>query len=190
MLRQAPERRAADGRCRPRSRFPARFPAAAPERARCVPPVAFSLAKVEKQLHKSAVRLFSLTAEYALRALIWLAREPQRARTAREVAVGTGIPPHYLTKVLQALARTGLVTAHRGVGGGFRIGQNPSKISVLEVLHAVEPWAFSRAPGTGSAASGQIPDDALAATGSRIEAILAETTLAQLLAGGAPGAAR
>jgi Rrf2 family protein len=48
------------------------------------------------------------------------------------------LPPAYLAKHLQALSRAGIVTAHRGVKGGYRLGRPPSKISLLDIVRAIE----------------------------------------------------
>ncbi len=49
------------------------------------------------------------------------------------------MPAGYLAKVLQALGRAGLVKARRGLGGGFVLGRPANKITVLEVVNAVDP---------------------------------------------------
>jgi Rrf2 family protein len=48
------------------------------------------------------------------------------------------LPPAYLAKHLQALSRAGIVTADRGVKGGYRLGRPPSKISLLDIVLAIE----------------------------------------------------
>jgi Rrf2 family protein len=48
------------------------------------------------------------------------------------------LPPAYLAKHLQALSRAGIVTADRGVKGGYRLGRAPSKISLLDIVLAIE----------------------------------------------------
>jgi Rrf2 family transcriptional regulator, nitric oxide-sensitive transcriptional repressor len=83
--------------------------------------------------------MFSQTAEYALRAIVVLAGEAQESWTAEEVATASLVPQHYLMKVLQRLAREGLVTAHRGRGGGFVLRRPPGAITVLDVINAVDP---------------------------------------------------
>lgn len=50
----------------------------------------------------------SQTAEYALRAVVWLASQPERALNTRQISAATQVPAGYLSKVLQALARAGL----------------------------------------------------------------------------------
>jgi Rrf2 family transcriptional regulator, nitric oxide-sensitive transcriptional repressor len=83
--------------------------------------------------------LISQTAEYALRAMVWLAGRPDRSQTTDEIAHGTQVPRGYLSKVLQALARHGLVVSQRGLGGGFTLARLPNEITTLDVLRAVDP---------------------------------------------------
>jgi Rrf2 family protein len=49
------------------------------------------------------------------------------------------VPLDYLSKVLQLLGRAGLVSAVRGKGGGFSLSRAAERISLLEVVNAVEP---------------------------------------------------
>ena len=60
--------------------------------------------------------LISQTAEYALRAVISLARDPSTAQTTRQIAASTHVPAGYLSKVLQALGRAEIVVSQRGLG--------------------------------------------------------------------------
>jgi Rrf2 family protein len=83
--------------------------------------------------------MFSQTSEYALRAAVFLASEPSERRTARDIADAMDIPVEYLSKVLQSLARAGLVEAQRGHRGGFRLARSGEKISLLDVMNAVDP---------------------------------------------------
>jgi len=85
------------------------------------------------------MQLISRTSEYALRAVIWLVQEPALSQTTRQIATGTRTPPDYVSKVLQLLAKAGLVRSQRGLGGGFRLAGNPAKITVLDVINAVDP---------------------------------------------------
>src|SRR5262245_46379503 len=83
--------------------------------------------------------MFSQTAEYALRAVIFLAEGGETRYTTQAIAETTRIPPRYLAKVLNSLARAGVLTAQRGLYGGFVLSKSPSEISVLEVIQAVDP---------------------------------------------------
>ncbi len=81
--------------------------------------------------------MLSQTAEYALRAMVSLARGGPH--TAQEVAADAHVPLDYLSKILGALGRAGLVSAQRGRGGGFQAARPANEISVLEVISAVDP---------------------------------------------------
>ena len=84
--------------------------------------------------------MFSQTAEYALRAVVWLADgEGQERLGVKQIAEGTKVPPSYLSKVLQSLTRAEIVSSRRGVGGGHRLTRLPRDITVLEVIQAVDP---------------------------------------------------
>ncbi len=83
--------------------------------------------------------LFSQTAEYALRAAVWLADTPQTPHTTQEIAKVTKVPAGYLSKVMQALGRSGLVKSQRGLGGGFLLTRSPEELSVLDIVNAVDP---------------------------------------------------
>lgn len=83
--------------------------------------------------------LISQTAEYALRAITHMALNPNSPQTSQEISVATRVPLPYLSKVLQSLGRSGLITAQRGLHGGFTLRKEPSHITVFEVIEAVDP---------------------------------------------------
>lgn len=83
--------------------------------------------------------MISRTAEYALRAIVYLADQGGKALTTQQIAEATRVPAGYLSKVLQSLGRAGLVVSQRGLHGGFTLGQEPEEISVLTVINAVDP---------------------------------------------------
>lgn len=83
--------------------------------------------------------MFPQTAEYALRAAVFLAsREDDSPASAHEIAEATKVPVGYLQKILRMMARRGLLTAQRGSGGGFALAKVASAISVLDILEATE----------------------------------------------------
>jgi Rrf2 family protein len=79
------------------------------------------------------------TAEYALRAVVWLAREPDETASADHLAENTKVPRRYLHKVLQDLVRAKLVRSQSGPGGGYALARGPRKIAILDVVNAVAP---------------------------------------------------
>ena len=83
--------------------------------------------------------MFSQTAEYALRAAVWLAETDGAPQTNQQIAIATHVPAGYLSKVLQALGRAGLVHGSRGKHGGFELTVPPDRLTILEIVNAVDP---------------------------------------------------
>src|SRR5215470_15737599 len=81
----------------------------------------------------------SQTAEYALRAIVWLAEHPGDPQTTQQIAAGCRMPASYLSKVLQPLAKAGMISAQRGLGGGHVLERRTDSITLLDVVNAVEP---------------------------------------------------
>jgi Rrf2 family protein len=79
------------------------------------------------------------TAEYALRAAVWLARDSDRPLSANHLAERTRVPRRYLNKVLLDLVRSGLVRSQPGPGGGYALDRPPGEVAILDVVNAVEP---------------------------------------------------
>ena len=73
--------------------------------------------------------------------MVWLAQHPhpREPKKVRDIAVGTYAAPGYLVKVLQGLAKAGILSAQRGIHGGFTLVRDPAGLSVLEVINAVDP---------------------------------------------------
>ncbi|MFO1042252.1 MAG: Rrf2 family transcriptional regulator [Planctomycetaceae bacterium] len=82
--------------------------------------------------------MISQTAEYALRAIVYLA-DQKGARTTSQIAETTQIPSGYLAKIMQQLGRAKLVTSQRGLNGGFTLALKPEELTVLEVVNAIDP---------------------------------------------------
>jgi Rrf2 family protein len=83
--------------------------------------------------------VISQTAEYALRAVVFLAERPGNRWTTKAIAKVAHVPPGYLAKVMQSLAQAGVVSGQRGVNGGFALSRPPEDISILEVLEILDP---------------------------------------------------
>ncbi len=83
--------------------------------------------------------MLTQTSEYALRAMVYLARKGEgQYAGVKEIAQSTEVPFNYLAKILQVLARGGVLESQKGFGGGFRIGQRLSRISLLDVVDPLE----------------------------------------------------
>jgi Rrf2 family protein len=81
--------------------------------------------------------LYSVATGYALQALAALP-EDGTFYLAKDLASFLGLPPPFLAKVLQNLARHGLLESVRGPKGGFRLAKPAHRITVEEVVHALE----------------------------------------------------
>ena len=81
----------------------------------------------------------SKKADYGLIALSYMAAAGQRPTvSAREMAEQHDIPVELLAKVLQRLARRGMLTSVQGVNGGYRLARSPQAISVADVVEAID----------------------------------------------------
>ena len=79
--------------------------------------------------------LLNDTAEYALRAVLYLARrENEGPVAASQVADDLGLPRNYLSKILRRLARRGVLTSSRGPAGGFQLAGPASELTLGDVL--------------------------------------------------------
>jgi Rrf2 family protein len=81
--------------------------------------------------------MLTRTAGYALHAALVIAEGEQRgesAQRAHEVADALGIPSSYLAKILQTLARSGVLTSERGRNGGFRLARPADQTPLLDVI--------------------------------------------------------
>lgn len=129
--------------------------------------------------------MLSQTVEYALRAVLYLAGQAPAARTTDQIAEATRVPKAYLSKVLQGLAREGVVHSRRGIGGGMALVKSPGELTILEVVNAVDPVGRIRECPLGLQSHGthlcplhRRLDDAMAA----VEEAFRASTLAEVLA--------
>lgn len=82
--------------------------------------------------------MISQTAEYTLRAMVFLAMRNAPA-TGLEIADATKVPAGYLAKLMQQLVKAKLVKSQRGIGGGFVLAMETDAITILDVINAVDP---------------------------------------------------
>ena len=76
--------------------------------------------------------------DYAVRAMVDLARLPSEWETGGAIAARTDIPSRFVTQVMGDLVRGGLVEARIGRTGGYRLSHAPAEITVLALVEAVE----------------------------------------------------
>jgi Rrf2 family protein len=80
-------------------------------------------------------RMFSATAQYAIRALVELAKLPKgEMALGKDIAEQADIPTNYLFKVLLTLRHAGLLDAVRGHTGGYRLSKPPNEIFLIDVV--------------------------------------------------------
>jgi Rrf2 family protein len=81
----------------------------------------------------------SAKADYAVRAMVELAATvEEKPIKAERIATAQDIPLNFLENILGELRHAGLVRSHRGAEGGFRLARDPHKISVADVIRAVD----------------------------------------------------
>jgi Rrf2 family protein len=82
-------------------------------------------------------------ADYGLMALKYLAEHvSDPSISARDIAQAYHIPPQLLAKVLQRLAKVGILRSHAGMSGGYSLLKQPREISAFEVIHAIDGPLF------------------------------------------------
>lgn len=86
----------------------------------------------------SGIVKFTEASSIALHTMAILAADARRKRTIREIAERLPVSDNHLAKVLQRLARAGLVESVRGPGGGFALKGDPSELTLLDVHEAIE----------------------------------------------------
>ncbi len=82
-------------------------------------------------------------ADYGLMALKYLAEQASNgAQSAKDIADAYHIPPQLLAKILQTLAKAGLLVSHAGTNGGYALARPASEISAFEVIRAIDGPLF------------------------------------------------
>jgi Rrf2 family protein len=78
-------------------------------------------------------------ADYAVGVMIHLAALPPGSRTSRaQLALVERAPDHFLSKILQSLARAGMIASYRGVTGGFVLAKSPEELTMLDIVEAID----------------------------------------------------
>ncbi|MGE0376544.1 MAG: Rrf2 family transcriptional regulator [Planctomycetaceae bacterium] len=129
--------------------------------------------------------MISQTVEYALRAIVTIAQHDGAPCTARKIAEITRVPSAYLSKLMQGLVRSRLVSSQRGLHGGFVLTRDPRELTIWDIVDAVEPIPRIRECPLGLRTHGthlcplhRRLDQAM----ETIEAQFRQTTVAEILA--------
>jgi Rrf2 family protein len=91
------------------------------------------------------MKLLSDATEYGLRSVVWLSSQPRQPCKLQAIAEATKAAPGYLIKVLQSLAKAGIVNAYRGTSGGYELARDPETLTALDVISAIDPIERIRA---------------------------------------------
>ncbi len=82
---------------------------------------------------------FTRECDYAFVVLVFLAgRGPSRLISCDEMATRLAIPYDFLAKILQKLARAGLVNSKQGPRGGYYLAREPGAITFSDVFRAID----------------------------------------------------
>ncbi len=85
----------------------------------------------------SALKISEATS-LAFHAMALLSAEPDRRHPTRELAETLRVSETHLAKVMQRLAKQGIVESVRGPGGGFRLGMGVDEVTLLEIFETIE----------------------------------------------------
>ncbi|MBM3739032.1 MAG: Rrf2 family transcriptional regulator [Acidobacteria bacterium] len=83
--------------------------------------------------------IYSKSSEYAIRAFVYLASTPPgKYAMVKQIAEESDIPSHFLAKILQQLARKGLLKSSKGPTGGFALAQPPAETTLCQIVDTVD----------------------------------------------------
>jgi len=88
--------------------------------------------------------IFSRQCEYALQAVSYLAMKFSSGQmtSIKEISKELNIPYHFAGKILQKLARKGLLISQKGISGGFKLATKPDRITMYDVVEAMDGTEF------------------------------------------------
>lgn len=129
--------------------------------------------------------IYSRSAEYAIRAFVHLAQVQEgKYAMVKNIAEEEDIPAHFLAKILQQLARKGLLRSSKGPTGGFALRVDPAEIRLLDIVEALDGLSSYQQCASGlSECSDEMPcsmHDSWVALRGRIMDYLGKNTIADL----------
>lgn len=80
----------------------------------------------------------SKMADYGTVVLTAMIADPERSRSANEIAATIKVPLPTVSKILKMLGHGGLVSSLRGVKGGYRLARPANQISLVDIIHAMD----------------------------------------------------
>lgn len=99
------------------------------------PPAA---SEAEVQDARARVSLYGVSVEYGLHCVLWLAGKDIHRASSRDLAELQGVPAATLAKIMPKLEKAGIVASRNGIAGGYALARPADKISVLDVIDAIE----------------------------------------------------
>jgi Rrf2 family protein len=129
--------------------------------------------------------IYSRSSEYAIRAFVHLAQVPDgRFAMVKNIAEQEEIPAHFLAKILQQLARKGLLRSSKGPTGGFALRVPATEVRLLDIVEALDGLTAYQQCASGLAeCSDEMPcsmHDSWMTLRSRIMDYLGRNTIADL----------
>ncbi|MBC8214713.1 MAG: Rrf2 family transcriptional regulator [Candidatus Marinimicrobia bacterium] len=83
--------------------------------------------------------IYSKSAEYAIQAMIYLAEHQDEPKTmVSKIAEEYNIPVHFLSKLVQTLAKHHLIKSYRGRNGGIKLNKPARDIRVIDIVYAID----------------------------------------------------
>jgi Rrf2 family iron-sulfur cluster assembly transcriptional regulator len=132
------------------------------------------------------ILIYSQSSKYAIRAFVNLARQPEgNFAMVKNIAEEEQIPSHFLAKILQQIARKGLLKSSKGPTGGFCLKVPASKLKLIDIVDAVDGLNTFNACAAGlpecNSATACALCDRWKPVHSRIMTFLGKTTIADLV---------
>ncbi|HMB40974.1 MAG TPA: Rrf2 family transcriptional regulator [Balneolaceae bacterium] len=84
--------------------------------------------------------MFSTSCQYGLQGMLYIAMNSSKDENVGliEIAENQEIPRHFLSKILQQLVKAGLLESMKGPNGGFKLSKKPEKITLLQIIKAID----------------------------------------------------
>lgn len=101
-----------------------------------------NLDNIKSQCFKEGTMLFTKASEYALLSLIYISNKnnPQDVET---ISKELDISKSFLAKILQNMARDGILNSFKGANGGFMLSDKPENITLLQIIESAEKHDMS-----------------------------------------------
>ena len=83
--------------------------------------------------------IFSKKCEYGMQAVLYLAaQEKGTLVSAEDISKVLKIPREFISKILQSLRESGLISSSKGKSGGFTLAKDPARIKLIDVVSAID----------------------------------------------------